>query len=178
MLPDFTPESVIQHACNRSSFGEKMNGWHPSMRMRAGFQLAFLLLLGSAVSAHAVSTETSNGCRGTQDDPCIRSGSCEIQGALWDQDVTVDRADIFDTQGWPGLCDMVHVGLVQGNCDPSGAQIGVTVQLSQTSTAWISADHRAARLRWRNPATGSARNGYIRERCIGSIDNCGLSGED
>jgi hypothetical protein len=107
------------------------------IRMRANFQLAIVLLLGSVVSAHAASTETSNGCRGTQDDPCIRSGSCEIQGALWDQDVTVDRADIFDTQGWPGLCDMVHVALVQGNCDPPGAQIDVTVQLSQTSTAWI-----------------------------------------
>jgi len=108
-----------------------------SMRMRAGFQLAIVLLLGSAVSAHAASNETSNGCRGTQDDPCIRSGSCEIQGALWDQVVSIDRADIFDTQGWPGLCDMVHVGLVQGNCDPPGAQTDVTVQLSQTSSAWI-----------------------------------------
>jgi hypothetical protein len=107
------------------------------MRMRASFQLALLLLLGSAVSAHAVSTETSNGCRGTQDDPCIRSGSCEIQGAVWDQDVTIDRADIFDTQGWPGLCDMVHVALVQGDCDPPGAQMDVTVHLSQTSAAWV-----------------------------------------
>jgi len=85
----------------------------------------------------AASTETFNGCRGTQDDPCVRSGSCEIQGAVWDQDVTIDRSDIFDTQGWPGVCDMVHVGLVQGNCEPPGATTNVTVHLSATTFAWI-----------------------------------------
>lgn len=98
-----------------------------------------LLLLSSIVpgAVLAVSTETFNGCQGTQDDPCLRSGSCEIQGAVWDQDVTIDRSDIFDTQGWPGLCDMVHVGLVQGNCEPPGAKTNVTVHLSQTTTASI-----------------------------------------
>jgi hypothetical protein len=85
----------------------------------------------------AVSTETFNGCQGTMDDPCVRSGSCEIQGALWSQDVTIDRSDIFDTQGWTGVCDMVHVALVQGNCDPPGATTDVTVHLSPTSNAWI-----------------------------------------
>ena len=95
------------------------------------------LSLGIAGTTHAASNETSNGCRNTQDDPCIRSGSCEIQGAAWNQDVIIDRSDIFDTQGWPGLCDMVHVGLVQGNCEPPNAQIGVTVHLSESSTAWI-----------------------------------------
>jgi len=93
--------------------------------------VAMISLLPSL--AAAVSTETENGCSGTQDDPCVRSGSCEIQGAVWTQDVTIDRADMFDTQGWPGLCDMVHVGLVQGNCDPPGAQTNVIVHLSDTS---------------------------------------------
>jgi hypothetical protein len=100
----------------------------------AGVAVALLLL---AANASAVSNETSNGCMGTQVDPCVRSGSCEIQGAVWTQDVTIDRAGIFDTQGWPGLCDMVHVGLVQGNCEPAGAQANVTVQLSASSFAWI-----------------------------------------
>lgn len=96
-----------------------------------------LMCLIAAEASLAVSTETFNGCQGTQDDPCLRSGSCEIQGAVWDQDVTIDRSDIFDTQGWPGVCDMVHVGLVQGNCEPPGATTNVTVSLSPTTFAQI-----------------------------------------
>lgn len=87
--------------------------------------------------ALAASNETFNGCRETQEDPCIRSGSCQIQGAEWTQDVTIDRSDIFDTQGWPGVCDMVHVGLVQGNCEPPGTKTNVTVHLSPTTFASI-----------------------------------------
>jgi hypothetical protein len=99
---------------------------------------AALILLCSIVSAAgAVSIETLNGCQTTPDDPCVRSGSCDIQGATWTQDVTIDRTDIFVTQGWTGLCDMVHVGLVQGDCEPPGAQTNVTVHLSQTSFATI-----------------------------------------
>jgi hypothetical protein len=98
-----------------------------------------VVLFAAPVTAHAVSVETSNGCSGTPADPCVRSGSCEIQGAIWTQDVTIDRADTFDTQGWPGLCDMVHVGLVQGNCEPAGAQTDVTVHLSASSFAWVPA---------------------------------------
>jgi len=99
--------------------------------------LAAVTVLAGATGVRAASTETSNTCAGTADDPCTRSGSCEIQGAAWSQDVTIDRADRFDTQGWPGLCDMVHVGLVQGNCQPPGAQLNVTVDLSATSFAFI-----------------------------------------
>jgi hypothetical protein len=84
-----------------------------------------------------MSIEESNGCATTQDDPCLRTGTCEIQGATWAQTVTIDRADIFDTQGWPGLCDMVHVALVQGDCEPPGAKTGVVAFLSQTSFATI-----------------------------------------
>lgn len=99
--------------------------------------LAAVILLVGATGARAASTETSNTCAGTADDPCTRSGSCEIQGSVWNQNVTIDRADLFDTQGWPGLCDMVHVGLVQGNCQPPGAQLNVTVALSETSFAFV-----------------------------------------
>jgi hypothetical protein len=98
---------------------------------------ALIQLFAIVPEAGAISVETSNGCQTTQDDPCVRSGSCEIQGATWTQDVTVDRSDIFDTQGWPGVCDMVHVGLVQGDCEPPGAQTNVTVHLSATSFASI-----------------------------------------
>jgi hypothetical protein len=100
----------------------------------AGICLAGLVL---TPPASAVSNEESNGCAGSQDDPCIRTGTCEIQGASWGQTVTIDRADIFDTQGWPGLCDMVHVALVQGSCEPPGAQTNVTASLSANSYATI-----------------------------------------
>jgi hypothetical protein len=100
-------------------------------------KVAVVILLMAPAAARAIGTETSNGCSGTQDDPCVRSGSCAIQGASWTQDVTIDRADRFDTQGWPGVCDMVHVGFVQGNCEPAGAQIDVTVHLSPLSFASV-----------------------------------------
>ena len=87
--------------------------------------------------ALGASVEATNTCNTTADDPCERTGTCSIQGANWFQTVTVDRADIFDTQGWPGVCDMVHVALVQGNCEPSGAQTNVTAFLSATSFAEI-----------------------------------------
>ena len=51
--------------------------------------------------------------------------------------VTIDRANIFDTMGWPGLCDMVHVAVVQGNCEPPGGQTDVVARLSATSFAKI-----------------------------------------
>ncbi len=111
-----------------------MKNWKFAERV---VKVVVALLLLAPVSASAVGTETSNGCFGTQDDPCVRSGSCAIQGATWTQDVTIDRSDRFDTQGWPGLCDMVHVGFVQGNCEPAGAQIDVTVYLSPLSFAWV-----------------------------------------
>jgi hypothetical protein len=85
----------------------------------------------------AASVEATNTCRTTMDDPCERTGTCSIQGADWFQTVTVDRSDIFDTQGWPGVCDMVHVALVQGNCEPPGGQIHVTAHLSPLSFAEI-----------------------------------------
>jgi hypothetical protein len=81
--------------------------------------------------------EESNGCAGTQIDPCIRTGTCEIQGASWSQVVTIDRADIFDNQGWTGVCDMVHVALVQGRCEPAAGQVNVVAFLSDTSSAAI-----------------------------------------
>ena len=104
--------------------------------LRTGLGALCSLLLLSQVAA-AVSVEESNGCAGSQTDPCTRSGTCEIQGAAWSQVVTIDRADIFDTQGWPGVCDMVHVALVQGRCEPAGAQVTVVAFLSETTSAAI-----------------------------------------
>jgi hypothetical protein len=95
------------------------------------------LLLITALSVDAVGTEDSNNCRGTTSDFCGRSGSCSIQGSDWYQYVTIDKSDIFDTQGWPGLCDMVHVSLVQGDCSPPGAKFDVTAYLSATTFADI-----------------------------------------
>jgi len=79
---------------------------------------AFPLLSGEAVRAQ--SSEQTNSCMSTADDACLRTGQCAIQDVVWFQEIFVDRADIFDTQGWPGVCDMVHVALVQGDCHPAG----------------------------------------------------------
>ena len=95
------------------------------------------LLLITALSVDAVGTGDSNNCRGATGDFCERSGSCSIQGSDWYQYVTIDKSGIFDTQGWPGLCDMVHVSLVQGGCFPPNAQVDVTAYLSATTFADI-----------------------------------------
>ena len=97
--------------------------------------LAFLTL--TAQSALAQSVETENGCSGTTIDPCVRSGACSVQGTIWDQAVTISRSDLYDTMGWPGVCDQVHVALVQGNCSPGGSQLDVTASLQASSTAVI-----------------------------------------
>jgi len=94
-----------------------------------------MLFVLASTPAVAQSVEETNGCFGTSVDPCMRTGTCSIQGATWWQEASVARSDIFDTQGWPGLCDMVHVALVQGECFPAG-QLDVTANLSILSTAW------------------------------------------
>lgn len=106
---------------------------HPPLSLCA----AALLLVAGAPDAQAESKEDSNGCIASRDNPCVRTGQCEIQGSVWGQQVTIDRADTFDTMGWAGLCDMVHVALVQGNCSPPGANRDITVTLSATSSAVI-----------------------------------------
>jgi len=97
--------------------------------------MSSLVLLVSGAQAQSV--ETSNGCLGPGADPCVRVGRCAIQGSTWGQRVTIDRADTFDTMGWAGLCDMVHVALVQGECSPPGGDRDVTAYLSATSDAVI-----------------------------------------
>jgi len=87
--------------------------------------------------AYAGGKEDFNDCRTSTGDFCERAGSCAIQGSAWYQYVAIDKSSKFDTQGWPGLCDMVHVSLVQGNCSPLLAQDNVTAYLSETSYAQI-----------------------------------------
>lgn len=90
-----------------------------------------------SLSIKAASQQDSNNCMASADPFCERTGSCSIQGADWYQVVTIDKNDIFDTQGWPGLCDMVHVALVQGNCEPPQSSENVTAYLSSTTFATI-----------------------------------------
>lgn len=90
-----------------------------------------------APSVEAVSKQDSNDCMTSTGDFCERTGSCSIQGADWYQYVTIDKNDIFATQGWTGVCDMVHVALVQGNCSPPQSTTSVTVNLSATTFATI-----------------------------------------
>ena len=88
---------------------------------------------------YAGGSEISNECRGTNNDPCIRAGYCAIQGSDWLQTVLINRMDIFDTQGWPGICDMVHVSLVQENCEINGddPQMYITAYIGEDSSAYI-----------------------------------------
>lgn len=99
-----------------------------------GFLISVLFTF---TSIRAGGIEVTNSCKGTTDDPCMRHGYCSIQGSDWQQWVTAARSDKFDTQGWPGVCDMVHVALVQGNCMPVGSRTSVTAFLVANSTALI-----------------------------------------
>ena len=82
-------------------------------------------------------SQNFNDCRTSSGDFCERAGSCAIQGSAWYQYVQIDKSDKFDTQGWPGLCDMVHVSLVQGNCYDLYSQDDVVANLSNTTYAEI-----------------------------------------
>ena len=93
--------------------------------------------LFTCTNTWAGGSQVSNDCRTTSGTTCERAGSCAIQGSAWYQYVHADKSDKFDTQGWAGLCDMVHVSLVQGRCDPLGSQEHVISYLSDTSTADI-----------------------------------------
>ncbi len=97
----------------------------------------FVLLMAAPAVVRAVSIEETYTCRTTMDDPCHRIGTCSIQGAEWSQEVTIDRRDRFDAQGWTGLCDMVHVALVQGNCEPPGSRTNLIVYLKEFSFAEV-----------------------------------------
>ena len=101
----------------------------------ASCALAFVTSL-TVSSAQAASREVFNGCRTTADNPCVREGTCSIQGSTWYAYATIDRSEKFDTQGWTGLCDMMHVALVQGTCEPLGSQIDVFISLSDLSYAF------------------------------------------
>lgn len=97
----------------------------------------FVLLIFQFQSVFAGGKEDFNDCRTSAGDFCERAGSCAIQGAAWYQYVTINKSERFDTQGWPGVCDMVHVSLVQGECFPLFAQDDVTAYLSETTSATI-----------------------------------------
>jgi hypothetical protein len=101
----------------------------------AGSVLIFTLF--TFTNAWAGGSQDFNDCRTASGDFCERAGSCAIQGSAWYQYVHIDKSDKFDTQGWPGLCDMVHVALVQGNCYNLYSQDDVVARLSETTYADI-----------------------------------------
>ena len=108
------------------------------MLRKTYFKILYLLALClPSISANAASQQDSNDCMTSTGPFCERTGSCSIQGADWYRYVTIDKNDIFDTQGWPGVCDMVHVALVQGNCSLPQSTINVTANLSSTTFATI-----------------------------------------
>ena len=95
------------------------------------------LVLSMTQQAYAIGQEDFNDCGASNGDFCQRAGSCSIQGATWYQYATLNTSERFDTQGWPGLCDMVHVSLVQNTCEPIDSQQYITAYLSSTSYAEI-----------------------------------------
>ena len=99
--------------------------------------IVFISTLIAATGVLAGGSQDFNDCRTSTGSTCERAGSCAIQGSAWYQYVHIDKSGKFDTQGWPGLCDMVHVSLVQGNCEPLGSQENVISHLSSTTTADI-----------------------------------------
>lgn len=98
--------------------------------------LGCLALATSTISAQVRTRETSNGCKSTRNDPCTRSGTCNIQRSTWSQRVVCSRLDRHATMGWAGLCDQVHVGLVQGNCSTSSTG-EIVIPLTARTTAYV-----------------------------------------
>lgn len=134
--------------------------------MRKHIPGIFLLsLLFTFTNTWAGGSEKDNDCRTTSGLTCEREGSCAIQGSAWYQYVHVDKADKFDTQGWPGLCDMVHVTLVQGRCEVLDTHI--ISYLSEDTTADITS--------MSGPLTcgGDGGDPVPEEVCIDGIDNDG-----
>ena len=104
--------------------------------MRNLLSLLFLFIITST-TAMAGGKQDFNDCRTSIGEFCERAGSCAIQGTAWYQYVTAKKSEKFSKQGWPGLCDMVHVSLVQGRCSPLYTQSEVTADLSELTKAYI-----------------------------------------
>lgn len=101
---------------------------------------SFLIIMSLSGTALSIGGQDFNDCRTSSTKTCERAGSCAIQGSAWYMYAAVDKKEKFSKMGWPGLCDMAHVALVQGNCTISA--IGtptseVTVILSSKSSAYI-----------------------------------------
>lgn len=92
--------------------------------------------LATDANAQVRNRETSNECKTTRNDPCTRSGTCNIQQSTWSQRVVCSRLDRHATMGWAGLCDQVHVGLVQGRCSTSSTG-EIVIPLTSRTTAYV-----------------------------------------
>jgi hypothetical protein len=133
--------------------------------------IIFISMLLATIGAWAGGAQDFNDCRTSTGSTCERAGSCAIQGSAWYQYVHIDKSSKFDTQGWPGLCDMVHVSLVQGNCNPLGSQDDVISYLSSTTTADIPSI--SGTLACGGDSGGSGGEPVPDEICNDGIDNDG-----
>lgn len=140
------------------------------MNKRKMIVLMLGLLISMFQTANAGGKQDSNDCRTNLGNFCERAGSCAIQGSAWYQYVTIDKSDRFDTQGWPGLCDMVHVALVQGRCSPLGSQENVIANLSESTYAEIPGISGALACGGESDTGGTDSNEEI---CNDGIDNDG-----
>ena len=101
------------------------------------FCITLTTLILFSTNAVAGGKEDFNDCRTSNDEFCERAGSCAIQGSEWYQYVIVKKSEKFSKQGWPGLCDMAHVSLVQGKCSPLYVKEDITAYLSASSHVYI-----------------------------------------
>ena len=107
------------------------------MKLRNILFVSLIAMFFAWSPANAKGKQDFNDCRTASGAFCERSGSCAIQGTAWYQYVTVAKKERYSKMGWPGLCDMVHVSLVQSKCDPLYSQENVTAYLSDSSYAII-----------------------------------------
>ncbi len=83
-----------------------------------------------------------NGCGGGDSNPCLRTGSCFIDGTSWYANVIVDRSDDLDTLSFTELCDSMHRSLAEGKCEPLyRSRAGVISYIGVLSWAKIPASY-------------------------------------
>ena len=100
--------------------------------------LGFLIVVSLPSAAFAIGKQDYDDCRTRSTQTCERAGSCAVQSSAWYMYATVDKKEKSSKMGWPGLCDMAHVALVQGNCSTTGSPTSdVTAFFSAKSSALI-----------------------------------------
>ncbi len=96
----------------------------------------------SCFTAMAEGYDIYNGCGRGEANPCLRTGSCFIEGSSWYANVIVDRSDDLDTRSFSELCTTMHRSLAEGKCEPLyRSRPGVISYMGEMSWARIPATY-------------------------------------